>query len=183
MYQNANISDDTVYSMSFDTTTALSILIPDKFCNAINLIRQKHDKAHNRWMPHINLFFPFVDPRYFSTVKDLLLNIPAICIKLDRIESFKGRVYYLTASDSKELHDMYSKIKQQLGGMVRVEDSKLNFSPHMTIGQNLDKNTIDWLARWIADNPIEFVCRDICILHRNQSTDDKMVIAKMIGLI
>ena len=37
----------------------------------IQAIRQKHDPAYERWMPHINFCFPFVDPQYF----DLTFNI------------------------------------------------------------------------------------------------------------
>ena len=41
--------------------TALCIIPPGNSCEQIQKIRKKHDAAFERWMPHINLAFPFVD--------------------------------------------------------------------------------------------------------------------------
>lgn len=40
--------------------TALAI-IPDQ-TEQIQPIREKYDTAYERWPPHINICFPFVDP-------------------------------------------------------------------------------------------------------------------------
>lgn len=44
--------------------TALAI-IPDQI-DQIQPIRQKYDTAYDRWPPHINLSFPFVDTVHFD---------------------------------------------------------------------------------------------------------------------
>eukprot|EP01112_Ceratiomyxa_fruticulosa_P020622 TRINITY_DN7082_c0_g1_i1.p1 TRINITY_DN7082_c0_g1~~TRINITY_DN7082_c0_g1_i1.p1 ORF type:complete len:116 (-),score=25.39 TRINITY_DN7082_c0_g1_i1:100-447(-) len=41
-------------------TTAVIIQPPPEFWGPIQAIRQKYDKAYDRWMPHINLLYPFL---------------------------------------------------------------------------------------------------------------------------
>lgn len=53
------------------TFTALSI-IAEKDNEQIQAIRKIHDPAFQRWKPHINICFPFVDPDRFDEVYALL---------------------------------------------------------------------------------------------------------------
>jgi len=41
-------------------TSAIVVSPPPQAWEPIQDIRVKHDKAYSRWMPHINLIFPFV---------------------------------------------------------------------------------------------------------------------------
>jgi len=41
-------------------TSAAAILPPTELCTQIEAVRSKHDKAFERWPPHINLLFPFI---------------------------------------------------------------------------------------------------------------------------
>ena len=45
--------------------TALIMAPPPDVIESIQKIRQEHDKAYERWMPHINLAFPFFDVNEF----------------------------------------------------------------------------------------------------------------------
>ena len=46
--------------------TALIITPPLELIEPIQKIRKSNDKAYERWMPHINLVFPFFDPLNFE---------------------------------------------------------------------------------------------------------------------
>jgi hypothetical protein len=46
--------------------TALIIAPPASLIEPIQKIRKEHDKAYDRWMPHVNLAFPFFDPVDFG---------------------------------------------------------------------------------------------------------------------
>lgn len=48
------------------TWTALIISPPQDKWDNIQEIRKVHDKAYQRWMPHINIAFPFVKPENFD---------------------------------------------------------------------------------------------------------------------
>lgn len=47
------------------TYTALAI-VAEEDIQLIQSIREKHDPAFERWPPHINISFPFVDPTKFD---------------------------------------------------------------------------------------------------------------------
>lgn len=53
------------------TYTALAIVAQDDIA-LIQEIREKHDPAFERWPPHINVSFPFVDPSRFDEVEKAL---------------------------------------------------------------------------------------------------------------
>jgi hypothetical protein len=49
------------------------ILMPSpEIWKQIQDIRAKYDKSYERWMPHINLLYPFVPAEQFETVADKL---------------------------------------------------------------------------------------------------------------
>ena len=47
------------------TYTALAIVAQQDIA-LIQSIREKHDPAYERWPPHINISFPFVEPARFE---------------------------------------------------------------------------------------------------------------------
>ncbi len=62
------------------TYTALVIAPPLEICNSIQDIRKVHDKAYDRWMPHVNICFPFIPPTEFDKFanhfNEILKNFP-----------------------------------------------------------------------------------------------------------
>lgn len=48
------------------TWSALCIIPPESVWSPIQAIRKIHDKSYKRWMPHINIFFPFLPPDQFD---------------------------------------------------------------------------------------------------------------------
>ena len=68
IFKQQNIAK-TKYRISKDDlvfTTALCIMPNKLIWPKINGLRSKHDKAYPRWMPHINIFYPFINQKYFS---------------------------------------------------------------------------------------------------------------------
>lgn len=62
-------------------TSAVVIIPPESCWPQIQDIRSKHDRAYRRWMPHINLLYPFImdDPNgeAFSAASDILMQVLA----------------------------------------------------------------------------------------------------------
>jgi poly(A) polymerase len=48
------------------TYSALCIIPPESIWDPIQVIRKTHDKSFKRWMPHVNIFFPFLHPDQFD---------------------------------------------------------------------------------------------------------------------
>lgn len=44
-------------------SSAIIVAPPENLWGPIQAIRQEHDKAYERWMPHINLIYPFYHSR------------------------------------------------------------------------------------------------------------------------
>lgn len=49
--------------------SAVCIIPPKQYWDTIQAIREKHDKAFQRWPPHINLLYPFIPEEYFADAK------------------------------------------------------------------------------------------------------------------
>jgi 2'-5' RNA ligase len=185
-----------------DTTTALAIVIPEEFHDKINQIRSKYDRAHYRWMPHINFIFPFVSITKFDAIAlDLetkLSNYNAFDVHLNVIGCFhkKGQpnaTFHIKPSDDSELQKLNSVVKycDRPGRQDRSKTKRDDFHPHVTIGQFgilsrsglTDKlsdpapDLIDWLG-----SGIKFKVNKLCLLHRSPESGDKMVVIREIFL-
>jgi 2'-5' RNA ligase len=175
-------------SQTSDVTTALTLVIPNEFHDAINTIRSKYDRAYPRWMPHMNFIFPFVPRDKFNDVKERLevamSNFPTFSVKLDQLNKFnqkKGNVtFHLATSDQQKLDELFNLIKTTLPE-IPVKHS--TFTAHMTLGQckNKDFNTVSTEVKSAIDlNNFTFTVDSICIIAR--SNDDPFNIVHRIAL-
>jgi len=121
-------------------TTALCVIPPDYMHDYVDDFRKQYDKAWERWPPHINLVFPFLDKKNFETIKNSLKiefvsnNIVPFVIKLDTIDYFEqGNNITVHAKPRKcpELAQIYKIICDTL----KIEPNHTAFVPHMTLGQ------------------------------------------------
>jgi len=119
--------------------SALAIVIPPQFHEQINVIRSKHDRAYPRWMPHINLIFPFVNSGLFSNIKTILkdITLEPFEIQLNVVDFFaqkKELTFHLRPKDDSKLQELYSKVIELLPD-VSLKHNK--FHPHMTLGHSM----------------------------------------------
>lgn len=155
---------------------ALAVVFPPEYVHyiqSINNIRIQYDKAYPRWMPHINLIFPFVNNFDERLIVDELQNLDKsqTLIKLNEIGFFSSKgtnTYHLKSSDKttndnlKRIHDIAKKSCDN--------EAKRDFCPHMTLGQSKTSNhhkMITELNQWLDKNgPIEFCVQYITHLKR-----------------
>ena len=165
--------------MQLDTTTALTIVAPEEVWAKIDGIRKEHDSAYGRWMPHINLLFPFVPLALFDDYHDklqmALVNFGSIEIHFDKISHFsqkKAATVNLQVSDDKVLQELFKVITDTI---PEVSSKKTSFKPHLTIGQ-FPKSQLDTklkeLTTWLGDG-IKVTIDNIYMI--NRSTNDNTV--------
>ncbi len=149
-----------------DTTTSLAYIpvFEDAVVAGINDIRSQHDKAHRRWMPHVNFIFPYVSldrfddhaQRLAETVSKISLSND-ICLKFDGIGFFRqktGYTFHLKPDYDSEryLSKIYNDvILSTLSSEVQVR--KGPFHPHLTLAQCSIKDFDTMKARldsWFA---------------------------------
>lgn len=122
------------------TTTALAVIIEDNATVAkINRIRAGCDKAFPRWMPHINLAFPFVSE------KEAAAKLLAVQKSLANVEPFElqlDQVHHFTQKECATIHvapslggDALSAVQQQALMHFPPPALQRPFMPHLTLGQ------------------------------------------------
>jgi 2'-5' RNA ligase/endonuclease/exonuclease/phosphatase family metal-dependent hydrolase len=137
--------------------TALCLIPPEHLWEPVDRLRSLHDKAYNRWPPHINLVYPFVHPEYLQEAAQILsqLDLSTIVrndderrgeevsqakIILDEADAFTHKQYSTIhlrpgrSSDSEgTLARLAKSVRDALG-----QSADEQFRPHMTIAQSYD---------------------------------------------
>lgn len=157
--------------------TALCIIPPYESWELINnyKISTSSDVMANRWMPHLNLFFGFVQPEHFyeiySNITNLfgLVGIQPFEIEFDKLGYFQHeRTYtlYLQPSDQsiEVLRNLHSKLASSQILKLSCFDAKVVFNPHIALGNTDDFNKITAALRQhinikIMVNQLNFVSR------------------------
>jgi 2'-5' RNA ligase len=162
-----------------DVTTALTLVIPEKFHDLINIIRKEHDRAYPRWMPHINFIFPFVSEDKFKEIRQKLIpeisSFGAFEIELNEVGYFKqGKnvTMHFKPTDSRQIKALFNTIKTALPDIEIKHDE---FNAHVTIGQFKNSEFADKLKEyqlWLKENPIKFTVNQIYILQRSKTDNN-----------
>ncbi len=194
-----------------DTTTALAYVpsFASAVAQGINDIRSQHDKAHRRWMPHINFIFPYVSLDHFDDHAQRLadavskVSLPDnICIKFDGIGFFRqktGYTFHLKPDHDSEMYlsKIYNDvILSTLSSEVQVR--KGPFHPHLTLAQcsikdfDTMKAKLDsWFASLASTNcdsesaSSRFLSpqslNSIVMLRRSPDTNDVMTVVNVVS--
>jgi len=160
---------DDVNDKDVVTWSALCIIPPKSVWDPIQKIRKEHDKSYVRWMPHINLFFPFIKPNAidFDKIKDAInktfkkYDIKSKDITLKEfscfgrgLESNKSQYVFLEPTNKDFLNDLYDSLRIVFPGCQRGDGS---FTPHLTVGQWPGKKCMNVITKYNDEwNPISF---------------------------
>lgn len=158
-----------------ETTTALTLVVPNEFHEKINNIRKVYDRAYPRWMPHINFLFPFVPEDQFDVIIKKLTPVfksfGSFELDLNEIGHFKqGKniTMHIKPKDSTKLKELFDLIRKTIPEIPSKHDT---FNPHITIGQfkfsEVTNKAIE-MVEWLKKNPIKFTVDSVCILQRSK---------------
>ena len=143
--------------------SALCIIPPQSIWPQIQKIRKKHDPAYIRWMPHLNIFFPFIDEKHFDQIANYIYNeiiiknkIKSFMINLEKFDIFekvkdkfnnKGKKSKNKGKESMEtmflkpdnfgisrLKDLFEKLKPDWKVCADKHDNG-QYNPHLTCGK------------------------------------------------
>lgn len=141
----------------------------------IQAIREKFDPAFQRWQPHINFCFPFVDtPQFQNTygiLQERLKNFAPFEITFKAMDCFPhGTVFLVPETKENQLQEIYQIITNAIPALKANRD----FHPHMTAGKfgkgevvkrkgELEKDWKEWVVR----------CDGLCMIERGKDTPFK----------
>ncbi|CAF1293269.1 unnamed protein product [Adineta steineri] len=177
-------------SRGITVKTALCLIPPENVWDQIQSIRSIHDKAYPRWMPHINLIYPFIPESEFANMKiklDSVFNAEGpFQIEFDQ-SSFqyftqkRGEcTFHLRPKQTENVIELYKKIEKVLPNYL-LKDRP--FEAHLTLGQTTTSRIsdvfIEMKAKW---KKITFTVDRICMISRENDPNDLFSIKNQVLL-
>lgn len=153
------------------TYTALAFTV-EANNEQIQALRKLYDPAYQRWQPHINFCFPFVDrpffPNAFNILQDRLQTVPPFDITFKKMDCFPhGTVFLVPETEGNQLSDIYQIITTAI---PELKDKK-EFHPHMTVGK-FPKGVVNARCAELSQGWKEWKlrCDGICMIEREKDT-------------
>jgi len=162
--------------------TAVVLLPPEEVWPPIQAIRGEHDRQFRRWMPHINLIYPFRPvthfERLFSPFCEVCQDIAPFQLVLREIRTFHhGKERYTMwlkpepVEPVRNLAEVLLKLVPDCDDVWRFPGG---FTPHLSIGQVKGKQNRDRLVAFLQKNwaGVEFEVRAVYWIARRDPPDD-----------
>ncbi len=162
------------------TFTAMCIIPPKELWPEIQAIRSLFDPAYARWMPHINMAFPFLQPTEFelgkSMMQEELKDFPAFKIRFNELGYFshgkKAILWTKPETDGNPLQDLETRIVKVFPFCDDLmKKSTEGFHPHLTLGnfgtKEVEAKKAEFQKTW---TPKEFTVTELSIIKRDGQT-------------
>lgn len=123
--------------------SALCLIPPKELWPQIQAIRCEKDRAYSRWMPHINLFYPFETdqgsqfPDLADQLTEALKDFSPFAISLDHLSHFDRRrdcQLFAGANPENGLQNLWKRVRKELPKNIR-NGNRNHFKPHLSLGQ------------------------------------------------
>ena len=160
--------------------TAVAVVPPQEVWGPIQAIRQRHDRQFRRWMPHVNLLYPFYPA---GRLKEGLPPLVDACAKITPFLVTLAEFRFFQHSSRKATLWLAPEPKE---GLVRLQASlqaacpdcddlsrfAAGFTPHLSVGQagsaqEAERLRDAWQRTW---EPIRFEVSAIALLRRGPDT-------------
>jgi 2'-5' RNA ligase len=171
--------------------TAVAVVPPEAVWEPIQAIRRRYDRQINRWMPHVNLLYPFRPRSDFDTAARLLAEacrtIDPFTITLAEFRFFRhgsGRcTLWLAPEPADELRRLQAVLQVAFPDCDDLSNFPAGFTPHLSVGQfasaaECERTREQLQASWEA---ISFVLAEVVVLAR--SGDAPFVIERRVPLL
>ncbi|MFX1236709.1 MAG: 2'-5' RNA ligase family protein [Promethearchaeota archaeon] len=173
-------------------TSAVVVIPPREVWDSIQNIRKKHDRQFYRWMPHVNLIYPFRPEIEFDSLTPEFEN------KCKKIESFEvslkdfkyfhyGKNRYtvwLEPTPTSPIKALQSEILKIVPDCDDLNKHKGGFTPHLSVGQinrkiNLKEMVDSFKRSW---ETIRFTIKEIYFITRQKNNESSFQVKKRICL-
>lgn len=158
--------------------TAVAVLPPEEAWEPIQAIRRVHDRKFARWMPHVNLLYPFLPPeRLDGAIPELeqaCAGAAAFETMLAEFRHFIHPTGTATMWLAPEPADPWIHLREALAAAAPDSNDTTarfpgGFVPHLSVGQAPDaadaRRTIASLR--IAWKPLRFRVESVALLRRD----------------
>jgi 2'-5' RNA ligase len=156
--------------------STVAVVPPETAWPPIQAIRRRHDRQFWRWMPHINLLYPFVPPADFPAALPLLMaacaQVHAGVITLHTVQYFlhasRRATLWLAPEPREALVALHSRLQAAFPYHDDLGRFPHGFTPHLSTGQAdspavLQRLLPELQAAW---QPVQFDLTAVAVLHR-----------------
>jgi len=156
--------------------TSVVVIPPPEVWEPIQAIRRQHDRQIHRWMPHVNLLYPFVPREQFDLAVPLLTaacqQVSAFDATLATFRSFTHASGRSTLWLAPEPRASFVQLQAVLHTAFPAYDDQSRFSggftPHLSVGQVASKRELRSLtatlqAEW---QPLPFPIAAVALIWR-----------------
>jgi len=173
--------------------TAAVLIPPEGAWDPIQAIRRIHDRQVRRWMPHVNLLYPFRPREDFEALAPLLeataRSVGTFEVTLAAFRSFAhGRRSHTVWLDP-EPRERVAALQAALAAAVPDCDDLARFPggfhPHLSVGQLRGdaKGLEEFIARLQAGwSPLRFEVREVFLIARSRPPDDVFRVERRVPL-
>jgi 2'-5' RNA ligase len=157
--------------------TAVAIVPPEAVWPPIQAIRRVHDRHFQRWMPHINLLYPFVPPEDFPAAVPLLLaacqRLPAVPTTLQDVRYFphaaRRATIWLAPEPRAALVHLFNRLQAVCPHHNDLGRFAHGFTPHLSIAQADSRAMLQQLLPQLTHqwHPQQFDVTALALLQRD----------------
>jgi 2'-5' RNA ligase len=157
--------------------TAVAVVPPEEAWGPIQEIRRRHDRQFRRWMPHVNLLYPFRPRADFPAIAPALgaacRGIAPFTLTLAAFRSFRhpsGRcTLWLAPEPAEGLVRLQAALQGACPDCDDLSRFPAGFTPHLSAGQFPSSGACEHAreqlqARW---RPIAFTLAEVALLARD----------------
>lgn len=156
--------------------SALVIIPPAEVWPNIQAIRERHDRHHDRWMPHVTLLYGFIPEQHFAAavglVREALADLSPFDVVLEDVRTFTHRrscTAWLrpVAHPAEALRTLQARLEQLFPRCLeQSQHSPDGFTPHLSIGQfEGPRQARELLPAW---EPIRWRVDRVTLIARNE---------------
>ena len=160
--------------------SAVVVIPPEEVWEPIQRIRRKYDRKIDRWMPHINLLYPFRPREAFEAeagrMGEVLRGFAPFAVTLGALRHFAHGNDRFTMWLEPEPSEPLARLQAALQGLypdcTEVSSFEGGYVPHLSVGQArgarfLEGRMNEIRAFW---TPLRFEVREIALIARTERT-------------
>jgi 2'-5' RNA ligase len=160
--------------------SALAAVPPEEVWGPIQAIRRRHDRQVGRWMPHINLLYPFRPRSDFAASAERLAeacsHVEPFTITLADFRLFRhgsGRcTLWLAPEPAEGLQRLQAALQAAFPDCDDLSRFSAGFTPHLSVGQCPSSREGERLREQLQAGwrPITFTLAEVALLARGETS-------------
>ncbi|KAH3767677.1 Endonuclease/exonuclease/phosphatase family protein [Pelomyxa schiedti] len=170
----------TMAAITNVVSSAVVVSPPAEQWGPIQAIRKEHDKAYQRWMPHINMLYPFWPEKNFpqaaGKLREALANFPQFTVEFNQLSFFEHgptscTFFALPVTEPvNALKGLEELLLQTFPGCTDLSAREGGFHPHLTLGQCRGKAATERQIKTLNWKPMKFTVKSIQMISRTATT-------------